>query len=230
MAIAVVYFVSVLLFGHLDGDEKKRVVLIFFLFLGAAMFWSGFEQAGSSMNLFAERYTDRVVFGWEAPASWLQSVNPLFIIILAPVAGWLWVALGSKDPSIPAKFGIGLILLGVGFFVLAWGYGSYSEGSPVSPMWLVVTYFLHTSGELALSPVGLSSVTKLSPKRLVGQMMGIWFMGSSLGNLIAGLAAGQLETMEPDQLFRSVAMMVIGAGLLFVIFKNPVKKLTAGVR
>ncbi len=230
MAIAVLYFASILVFGHLGGDEKKRVVLIFFLFLGAAMFWSGFEQAGSSMNLFAEGYTDRVVFGWEAPASWLQSVNPLFIILLAPVAAWLWVALGSRDPSIPAKFGIGLILLGIGFLVLAWGYSFYSEGSPVSPMWLVVTYFLHTSGELALSPVGLSSVTKLAPKRLVGQMMGIWFMGSSLGNLIAGLAAGQLETLEPDQLFRSVAMMVMGAGLLFLIFKNPIKKLTVGVR
>ncbi len=229
VSLAILYFAYQLLFGGLDTVEKKRLVVIFFLFVGAALFWSGFEQAGSSMNLFAERLTDRVVAGWEVPASWLQSVNPIFIIVFAPVFGWLWVALGSREPSIPVKFGLGLILLGVGFLVMAWASLYASPGNGVSPMWLVVTYFLHTAGELCLSPVGLSSVTKLSPKRLVGQMMGIWFMGASLGNLIAGLVAGQIETLPLEQLFGSVAATVIGAGLLFVLFKGPIKRLSEGV-
>jgi len=229
VALAIVYFAYQLLFGGLDPVEKKRMIVIFFLFIGAALFWSGFEQAGSSMNLFADRLTNRLVFGWEVPASWLQSVNPIFIIIFAPIFGWLWVALGSRNPSIPMKFGLGLILLGIGFLVMAWASVYASPDNGVSPMWLVVTYFLHTSGELCLSPVGLSSITKLSPKRLVGQMMGIWFMGAALGNLIAGLVAGQMETLPLVQLFGTVAAIVIGSGILFVLFKGPIHKLTEGV-
>jgi POT family proton-dependent oligopeptide transporter len=227
--LVVVFFAINLTFGGLTGDEKKRLILIFFLFVGAALFWSGFEQAGSSMNLFAERLTDRVIFGWEAPASWLQAVNPIFIIVMAPVFGWLWLALGDKNPSIPMKFGLGLLLLGIGFLVMAWAAVYATPENGVSPVWLVVTYFVHTSGELCLSPVGLSSITKLSPKRLVGSMMGIWFMGASLGNLIAGLAAAQMENFELTQLFGSVAGIVIGSGILFIIFKAPIHKLTAGV-
>jgi POT family proton-dependent oligopeptide transporter len=203
--------------------------VIFFLFIGAALFWSGFEQAGSSMNLFAADLTDRVIFGWEAPASWLQSVNPIFIILFAPIFGWLWVALGSRNPSIPMKFGLGLILLGIGFLVMAWASVYAMEGILVSPAWLVVTYFLHTSGELCLSPVGLSATTKLAPKPLVGQMMGIWFMGAALGNLVAGLVAGQMETLPLTRLFGTVAAIVIGSGILFILFKGPIKKLTVGV-
>ncbi len=229
VSLAIIYFVIALLFFGLDGDEKKRVMLIFILFIGSAMFWSGFEQAGSSMNLFAERLTDRVVFGWEAPASWLQSINPLFIILLAPVAGSLWVRLGDRDPSIPTKFGIGLCLLGIGFLVLAWASVSASDASRVTPVWLVMTYFLHTCGELALSPVGLSSVTKLSPPRLVGQMMGIWFMGTALGNLIAGLVAGQFERLPLLQLFGAVGALAIGSGLIFLVLKGPISRLAGDV-
>jgi POT family proton-dependent oligopeptide transporter len=230
VGLAVAYFAYHLALGPWSSDEKKRLVVIFFLFIGAALFWSGFEQAGSSMNLFAADLTDRVVFGWEVPASWLQSVNPIFIIIFAPVFGWLWVALGSRNPSLPLKFGVGLILLGIGFLVMAWAavYATPEQG--VSPMWLVVTYFLHTSGELCLSPIGLSATTKLSPKPLVGQMMGIWFMGAALGNLVAGLVAGQMETLPLTQLFGTVAAIVIGSGILFVLFKGPIHKLTAGVK
>jgi len=229
LGLVVVYFAQALIFGPYGPVEKKRLVVIFFLFLGSALFWSGFEQAGSALNLFAADYTDRVILGWEAPASWLQSVNPIFIIIFAPIFGWLWLALGKWNPSLPLKFGYGLILLGLGFLVVAWAavYATPTEG--VSPMWLVVTYFLHTSGELCLSPIGLSSITKLSPKPLVGQMMGIWFMGTSLGNLIAGLAAAQMETMPLTQLFGTVAAIVIGSGLLFVLFKGPIRKLQGGV-
>ncbi|MCP3911747.1 MAG: peptide MFS transporter, partial [Actinomycetia bacterium] len=175
------------------------------------IFWSGFEQAGSSMNLFARDWTDRMFFGSEITAGTLQAVNPLFIILLAPVMGALWVWLGSRSPSIPVKFGYGLVLLGAGFLVLAWG-STYVDPEKVGMRWLVATYFLHTVGELCLSPVGLSSITKLAPDRLVGQMMGTWFMGSALGNLIAGLVAGFIEEMPLPQLFGTVATIVIAAG------------------
>jgi proton-dependent oligopeptide transporter, POT family len=235
LAIAMLFFASILAFGHLESIEKKRVVVIFFLFLGAAMFWGGFEQAASSLNLFADQRTDRVLFGWTAPASWLQSINPLFIIALAPVFGWLWVALGSRNPSIPVKFGLGLVLLGAGFLVMAWAATYTTPGMAedpsmgVSPAWLVATYFLHTCGELCLSPVGLSSITKLSPPKYVGQMMGTWFMGAALGNLIAGLVAGYFETLPLPGLFTWVAITVVVAGLFFLVFRGPIKRLTGGV-
>ncbi len=227
--LVVAYFAIALIFGGFNTIEKKRLVVIFFLFIGAALFWSGFEQAGSALNLFAADYTDRVILGWEVPASWLQAINPVFIIIFAPIFGWLWLALGKWNPSLPLKFGLGLILLGIGFLVIAWAavYASPTEG--VSPMWLVVTYFVHTSGELCLSPIGLSSITKLSPKKLVGQMMGIWFMGASLGNLIAGLAAAQMENMPLTILFGTVAAVSIGSGLLYIVFKSPLTRLQGGV-
>ena len=218
LLVALIYFLYVLIFGKLQLVEKKRVVVIFFLFIGAALFWSGFEQAGSSMNLFADRLTNRMFFGFEAPASWFQSFGALFIIIFAPVFGALWIKLGDKNPSIPAKFGLGLVLLGSGFLVLMWASTYINPDGPgVGPHWLITTYLLHTFGELCLSPVGLSSVTKLSPKPLVGQMMGTWFMGSALGNLIAGLVAGQFEKLPLVDLFGTVAFIAIGAGVLFFL-------------
>ena len=228
--LVIAYFAYVFLFGGLTQDERKRVAVIPLLFLAAAVFWSGFEQAGSSMNLFAERLTDRVVFGWEAPASWLQSINPLFIIALAPVFGSLWVWLGARNPSIPVKFSYGLVQLGLGFFVLAWGSTFTADGDLVSPMWLIMTYFFHTTGELCLSPVGLSSITKLSPKRFVGQMMGIWFMAAALGNLLAGLIAGLIESLPLPQLFGTVGLIVAGMGLLVLLVSGPVSRLVGDIR
>ena len=228
LLVAVVYFGYVLLFGGLDSGQKKRVGAIAVFFLASALFWSGFEQAGSSMNLFADRLTDRSIGGWEAPASWLQSVNALFIILLAPVFGTLWLWLGARNPSIPTKFALGLMQLGAGFLVLAWGASFTEDGSLVSPMWLIVTYFLHTTGELCVSPVGLSTVTKLSPKRFVGQMMGIWFLATALGNLIAGLVAGGIEHLPLPQLFGSVASITIGGGVILLILTKPVQKLIGG--
>ena len=231
VSLAIMYFLYVLIFSHLDSTDKKRVILIFFLFIGAALFWSGFEQAGSSMNLFANRYTDRMFFDFEIPASWFQSIGALLIIIFAPLFGVLWLKLDKKNPSIPAKFGLGLFLLGAGFVILMWGSGFIrTAGDRVGPGWLISTYFLHTFGELCLSPVGLSSVTKLSPKPLVGQMMGTWFMGSALGNLIAGLVAGQIQTMPLPELFGTVAYIAIGAGLLFLLLAPLLKKLSGGIR
>ncbi|MCY3776987.1 MAG: peptide MFS transporter, partial [Candidatus Aminicenantes bacterium] len=159
--LAVLYFSYVILFACRDGLERRRVGLIFVLFIGAAIFWSGFEQAGSSMNLFAKEHTDLMIFSWEFPAGWLQQVNPLLIVMLAPLMGMLWVGLGSRSPSLGVKFAFALTLLGAGFFVMAWG-SQYVAAGKVSPVWLVTTYFFHTVGELCLSPVGLSSITKLS--------------------------------------------------------------------
>lgn len=228
--VAFVFLLSVIMFGGLNLEEKKRVVVIGVLFLGAALFWSGFEQAGSSLNLFAQRNTDLNILGWDMPASWLQSVNPLFIIALAPVFGWLWLKMGERQPSIPVKFALGLVQLGVGFLVLAWGASFTTDGNLVSPMWLVVTYFLHTCGELCLSPVGLSSMTKLSPKRYVGQMMGIWFMAAALGNLVGGLIGGQFENFSLQGLFGAVAATSIGFGLVLLAISPWVRKLIGGVK
>jgi POT family proton-dependent oligopeptide transporter len=233
LIIAVLYFSAIIIFACRDATERKRVGMIAALFLGAIAFFGGFEQAGSSMNLFARDLTDRMVLGWEVPTGWLQNVNPIFIVILAPVVGGIWVKLGDKNPSIPVKFAMGLILLGVGFFVLAWGSVFYQEGvdgGKVNPMWLIVTYFFHTVGELCLSPVGLSSVTKLSPQRLVGQMMGTWFLGAALGNLIAGLVAGYIESFPQYLLFSTVAGFVMVFGVVFVLLKRPMNHLAGGIK
>jgi POT family proton-dependent oligopeptide transporter len=231
VGLTVLYFVYLMVAGGHTTMEKRRLGVIFWLFLLAALFWSGFEQAGSSLNLFAEGLTDRVMMGWEMPASWLQSVNSFFIVMLAPVFGtlWVWLANRRSNPSIPVKFGLGLLGLAMGFFVIAWGAANATPENPASPAWLVVMYFLHTCGELALSPVGLSSMTKLAPRNRVGQMMGVWFVAAALGNLIAGLVAGTLETMAPMDLFRTVALITGGAGLFALVASPAIKRLMGNV-
>ena len=228
--LSIAYFAYVIMFVCKDTTEKKRIGLCALLFLGAAMFWSGFEQAGSSMNLFARDFTDRFVGGVEIPAGMLQSINPIFIVLLAPVVGMLWVWLGKRNPSIPVKFGLGLVILGIGFLVMAWGSTYVEAGAKVGMRWLIATYFLHTVGELCLSPVGLSSITKLAPERLVGQMMGTWFMGAALGNLVAGLVAGYIDAMPLPQLFGTVATIVMVSGLVFLALSKPFNRLAVGVK
>jgi POT family proton-dependent oligopeptide transporter len=171
------------------------------------------------------------MLGWEMPASWLQSINPLFIIALAPIFGTLWTGLARRnaDPSTPMKFALGLIALSAGFFVIAWGAANTSPENPASPAWLIVTYFLHTCGELFLSPVGLSAMTRLAPRGRVGQMMGVWFIAAALGNLIAGLVAGFLEDLSPSALFWKVAMFTGAAGLI-AILASPLVRRLAGDR
>jgi POT family proton-dependent oligopeptide transporter len=240
LSMVAAYFLYILIFGGLSSLEKQKVVVIGFLFLFAAMFWSGFEQAGSSLNLFADRYTDREIFGWLMPASWFQSINAFFIIAMAPVVGMIWVALANagRELAMPYKFGLGLIQLGLGFLVMVFAAKmAFANEMGAGPGWLVLTYFLHTMGELCLSPVGLSSVTKLSPKRLVGQMMGIWFMASALGNLIAGLVAGRFsdEAIQAQPSLMSDQFMVIfyfaaGAGVVMLILSPWIKKLMGDVK
>lgn len=236
--LVIAYFVYVYIAESLTADEQKKIGVIAALFVFSAIFWSGFEQAGSSLNLFAERYTDRDIFGWLMPASWLQSVNAFFIITLAPVFGWLWVWLAKKhlEPSTPVKFALGLIFLGFGFLVMMFASFYVVDGNQVLPTWLIMTYLFHTTGELCLSPVGLSAVTKLSPKKLVGQMMGIWFMSIAFGNLIAGRIAGQFDdasiqadpTLLPD-LFWLIVMTTVGGGLLLLLFNKPIRKLMGNI-
>ena len=230
LAMVALYFVYLMVLGGHTREENKQVGVIFWLFLLVAIFWSGFEQAGSSLNLFARDLTDRNIAGWLMPASFLQSVNAMFIILLAPVFGglWVWLERRQTNPSTPAKAGLGLLGLAAGFFVLAWGAANASADNLVTPAWLVVTYFLHTVGELCISPIGLSAITKLAPARRVGQMMGIWFVGAALGNLFAGLVSGQLETLPPASLFRTVALIIGGAGLVALVASPIFRKMMGG--
>jgi POT family proton-dependent oligopeptide transporter len=239
ISVGVIYFIGIFLFGKLDSGEKRRIFALIVLLLAAAMFWSGFEQAGSSLNLFAKRSTDRTFsfFGVskEIPASWFQFLNPAFILIFAPVFASLWVGLTRRlmNPSTPAKFALGLILLSCGFLVLVAGVTRlHATGQSVLPTWLILTYLLHTWGELCLSPVGLSAVTKLAPARFVGQMMGLWFLAASLGNLVAGLLAGELAESEQamSAILTKFIAVTFGSGLLLLLFVKPIKRLMGEVK
>jgi POT family proton-dependent oligopeptide transporter len=231
----VLYFAYLFLAGNLSREEKRRTLVIVVLFLGSALFWSGYEQAGSSLNLFAERYTDRLLGSFVIPASWFQSLNPAFVIAFAPFVAWVWIALARRqlNPSAPAKFAIGVILMGCGFVVMAIAASIVAHGSKVLPFWLIATYMLHTLGELSLSPVGLSYVTKLSPKRLVGQMMGMWFLSLSLGNLVAGLIAGEFDANNvaamPGQ-YMHIVYFAVGLGAVLLALSRPVRKLMGDVQ
>ena len=230
VGLAFAFFVYIFAFGKLTPTERNHTLVIVVLFITSAVFWSGFEQAGSSLNLFADRYTDRMVFGFEIPASWFQSLNPFYIVVLAPVFAAVWVKLARRqlDPSMPGKFAIGLLILGLGFLVMVVAAKIVVAGNQAAPYWLILTYLLHTMGELCLSPVGLSSVTKLAPKRFVGQMMGIWFLATSLGNLLAGLMAGRFNPEalnEMPGLFMQIVMTVTVAGLLLLAFAKLIKGL-----
>lgn len=244
VGLAVVYFVGLFAFGRLTPIETKRTVVLIVLLLAAAMFFAGFEQAGSSLNLFAEEYTKRV-FGFlrlipsmkngEFPASWFQSLNPVFIIVFAPVFAAFWVMLGKRhlNPSIPAKFALGLILVGVGFLVMAGAAALITQpGVRVLPTWLTITYLIHTFAELCLSPVGLSAVTKLSPRRYVGQMMGLWFLATSLGNLIAALIAGEVSAStgpEMASIYLRIVYTTAGSGVVLLIFSRWLRRLMGDI-
>ena len=212
-----------------------RIGAILVLLMAAAVFWSGFEQAGSSLNLFADRYTDRSVsaFRFEIPTGWFQALNPIFIIALAPLFASLWVRLAQRnlDLSIPGKFVAGLFQLALGFLVIAGAARIAVAGGKAQAGWLIATYLLHTTGEICLSPVGLSAVTKLAPPRFVGQMMGMWFLATSLGNLMAGLFAGEMSGDNASQMpatFTGIAMQALIAGAVLLVFIRPMKRMLSG--
>jgi POT family proton-dependent oligopeptide transporter len=216
----------------LTATDWKRIAAIFVLFIFAALFWGAYEQAGSTLNLFADRNTDRVIFGWEMPASWLQAVQPIFVILLAPVLAWLWVRLGKREPSSPAKFALALLFAGLAFLLLvpAASLAQSGAGVKVSPLWLVLAYAIEELGELCLSPVGLSAVTKLAPPRLVGRMMGVFFLSNWLGNLLAGWTAGFFSSMPLPTLFGAVAGVSLGAAAIMYLLLKPIRGLMGGVR
>ena len=227
-----------------DPEERDRLIVVGILILFSLIFWALFEQAGSSLNILTDRGVDRVIFGWEVPASMFQSLNAGFIFTIAPLFAMLWIALAKRnmEPSTPIKFSIGIILVGLGFLALVYGMKS-SEGLQTGVLWIILIYLLHTLGELCLSPVGLSSVTKLSPQRIVGFMMGMWFFASAAGNYVAGLIAkatasessgNSSEIFDIVQkqsfmdVYTDVGLMAIGCGILLAVITPILKKLMHG--
>jgi POT family proton-dependent oligopeptide transporter len=225
----VVFFAWLLLSGGWTPEERRRLYVIGLFFLAAALFWSLFEQAGSTLNLFGDRDTRTSVFGWSFPSSWFQSMNSMFIWMLAPVFAWIWIRLGSREPSTPVKFSLGLLSVGAGFAVLVVASQLAAGGVQVSPMWLTVVYLLHTCGELCLSPVGLSAMTKLAPARIGGLMMGVWFLATSVGNFIAGRLAGFYEQMPLPTLFTTIALFGIVAGVLLLLLSPAIRRMMGEV-
>ncbi len=208
--------------------EWKRMAAIVIFFLAAILFWGAYEQAGSTLNLFADRFTRLDVFGFSFPSSWFQSVQPIFVILLAPVFAWLWVRLGRHEPSVAAKFAFGLLFMGLAFLILmpAGAMAQSGTGVRVSPWWLVVSYGISELGELCLSPVGLSAVTTLAPVRIVGLMMGVWFLSNAFGNKLAGWAAGFFSTTPLDTLFGVVAAVLLIAAVVMFLLVKPIRRLT----
>lgn len=238
VGLAVAYFTYLFVFGGLTGEEKKRSAVIFVLFVFAAIFWAAFEQAPTSLNLFANDFTNRNVFGFDVPATWFQSVNSAFIIVLSPLMAMLWGALAARriDLSSPAKFAIGLAMAGVGFLLMVFAANAVvaSGGTVlVSPWWLIASYFFQTVGELFVSPVGLSSMTKLSPRRYVGQTMGIWFLATSVGNLVAGLVGGHVDPTKLEQtptVFSGTAIALFASTVILMLMIVPIRRMMAGVK
>ena len=237
-------------------EERDRLIVVGILILFSLIFWALFEQAGSSLNILTDRGVDRVIFGWEVPASMFQSLNAGFIFTIAPLFALLWIALAKRnmEPSTPIKFSIGIVLVGLGFLALVYGMSS-SEGLQTGVIWIVLIYLLHTLGELCLSPVGLSSVTKLSPQRIVGFMMGMWFFASAAGNYVASLIAKgtagdpvlkiaeriyfQVMNLPEDtftvnqkngfmDVYTDVGLIAIGCGIFLAIITPLLRKLMHG--
>lgn len=187
---------ATIIFDHsLTKTEKDRIWVIFISAFFVIFFWSAFEQAGASLTFFADEQTDRMIFGWEMPASWFQSFNAAFIVIFAPAFSAMWLRMGDKQPSSPKKQAIGLALLALGYLYIAFGVNGVGGADKVSMMWLTILYLLHTFGELCLSPIGLSMVNKLAPARLASLLMGVWFLANATANKFAGM----LSALYPEE-------------------------------
>jgi POT family proton-dependent oligopeptide transporter len=229
LGLTLAFFAWLFLAGTWTRTERKRLYAILALWLAAVVFWSEFEQAGSTLNLFADRATRSSILGWAFPSGYFQSLQPLFIITFAPVFAWIWIRLGSRQPSSPAKFGVGLLFVGSGFALLVVAASLSAHGVKVAPYWLVVTYLLHTFGELSLSPVGMSAFTKLAPARVAGLMMGVWYLGISVGNFIGGRLASLYTSMPLAHLFGAIGAVGIIAGLIMLSLAPPIKRLMGEV-
>ncbi len=224
--VTALVFGGLLLSSRWTPIERKRLAAIFVLFLASAMFWSAFEQAGSTLSLFAQRNTRDVLMGYHFPASWFQVLNSVFLVLLAPVFAAIWVKLGRREPTMTVKFSLGLLFVGLGYAVLI----PVAGGTAVSPGWLTLTYLLHTIGELCLSPVGLSAMTKLAPQRIAALVMGLWFLSISVGEFIGGQVASVYERFPLPTIFGVVAGFSVACALVLVLFNGPMKKLTVGIK
>src|ERR1043166_7587483 len=232
LGISLVVFGWLIFLGDWTPVERKRSAAVLVLFVASALFWGSFEQAGSSLNIFADQYTNCRILGFEFPSSWYQSVQPVFVIAFAPLFAWLWLALGKKkiEPPSPAKFTLGLLFAGLAFVMLIPPAGTTLSGAKVGPWWLVGTYFLQTMGELSLSPVGLSAMSKLAPARAGGFMMGIWFLSTSIGNWLAGQAVSVSASMSLPSLFASVGWFSVGAAVVLALLIKPTVRMMQGVK
>lgn len=223
--VAGLYFIYLFLFAGLNASERKNLILLFLLFIGAAAFWSGFDQSAGSLNIFARDYTDLSVAGYKIPVGWLQFANPIIVVLFAPIFAGIWAQLARKnlDPSLPFKFAIGLLFMALSFFVMIIAVNLAIESSPVGMQWLLLTYLFQTWGELALSPIGLSAFSRYGPKRYMGQMFGLWFLASAIGGVLAGLLGGEaldggLETISPVFEFMIQYYLVIAVSLIALSF------------
>ncbi len=214
--------------------EKQRIAVIFILMFFSIFFWISFEQAGSSLTLFADRSVDRVIpfLNWEFPVSYFQSVNPLLIILLAPLFSRMWIELssGNKNPSVPVKFSIGLFLVSFGFVLMVLASLASETIGKVSFLWLIGVYLFHTLGELCISPVGLSVVTKLAPVKFASLLMGTWFLSSFFANLTAGLFAGRYDSLSTPEFFMIPVLLTAITAIVAFVFARPVRKLMHGVK
>lgn len=213
-------------------DELKKLGALLCLFVFNALFWSIYEQGGSSLNIFADRLTDNNLFGMSFPSSWFQSLQSTYVILLAPVFSWLWIKMGEKQPSSPGKFSLGLLFLGIGIAVMVPAAILTAQGK-VSPIFLIAVYFIETLGELCLSPVGLSTVTKLAPARLASLTMGGWFVSTAIGNRMAGHFSGYLQSDSSgamSYLFGAMAIAALTAAGLLAALTPFIKKLMGSVR
>jgi len=227
IAVTVGFFAWLFLSRGWTPDERKRLVVIAVLFAAATVFWMAYEQAGSTLNLFADRSTDNTILGHAFPPSWYQSLPPLFIILFAPVFAAVWLRLGKRNPSSPAKFALGLLLLGLGFALMIGAASAAAGGARVSPLWLFFSYLLQTLGELCLSPVGLSAMSVLAPARIAGLVMGVWFLALSVGNYLAGTASSFYESMPLPRLFTIVTATALAAALVLALLVRPIRRMMA---
>lgn len=232
IAIVIVYFLNLIFASYLQKDEVKRVFVLFILFWGAVLFWAGFEQQGSSLQIFADRYSE-LPFGM--PSSWFQNFNPMYIMIFASLVGGLWVYLEKKKLNPPplVKFATGLFFLALGYYIMVWGAKVALTGVKASSLFLISTYLFHTLGELCLSPVGLSTYTKLAPKKYLSQLMGIWFVAAALGNLFAGLFAGGFNEENIEQMpamFMSIVWFCLVVGVLILLLQKPARNWMGNIK
>ncbi len=226
---AILVLAGLLFFGAKDKEERARLIVVVILFFAAAVFWGCFEQAGSTLTLFAERNTERQFLGFTLQSTSFQALNAIFVVSLAPVFAALWIFLAKrkKEPATLVKFGLGMVGVGLGFLVLVPAAKFALGGQLVGAQWLITLYLIHTCGELCLSPVGLSAMTKLAPTRLVGLIMGVWFLAASMGNYMAGRAVKLTTTMQMDHFFLLMTAIPVAMGILLFVLAKPVERMLA---